>query len=87
MVLLTDAEEDGLLGAAALVTDPEVKARLRAYINMDSAGNAAPAMIFQTGPGNGWLVRASGAAPEPHGSSMAYEIRIRGSRTTPISRC
>ncbi len=77
MVLLTDAEEDGLLGAAALVTDPEVKARLRAYINIDSAGNAAPAMIFQTGPGNGWLVRASGAAPQPRGSSMAYEIYSR----------
>jgi hypothetical protein len=58
MVLLTDAEEDGLMGAAALVRDPEVTARLRAYINLDAVGADGPVPLFQTGPGNGWLVGA-----------------------------
>ena len=78
MVLLTDAEENGLMGAAALVTDPEVKARLRVYVNVDSVGAAPPVMLFQTGPGNAWLVRAfAAAAPAPRGSSLAYEVYSR----------
>jgi hypothetical protein len=78
MVLLTDAEENGLMGAAALVTDPEVKARLRAYVNFDSAGLEAPVPVFQTGPGNAWLVRAfASAAPAPRGNSMSYEVYSR----------
>ena len=86
MVLLTDAEEKGLMGAAALVTDPEVQARLRAYVNFDSAGNALPVMLFQTGPGSGWLLRAfAAAAPRPRGNSSAYEVYSRLPNDTDFS--
>ena len=35
LALVTDGEEAGLMGAAALVTDREVTSRLRAYINLE----------------------------------------------------
>ena len=78
MVLLTDAEEEGLMGAAALVRDPEVAARLRAYINLDAVGADGPVPLFQTGPGNGWLVGAwAHAAGGRRGGSYQVEIYKR----------
>ncbi len=78
MVLLTDAEENGLLGAAALVKDPEVRARLRAYINVEATGSGAPGVLFETGPRYDWVLRSwAAAAPAPRGGSLAYEIYTR----------
>ena len=51
MVLMTDGEEAGLMGAAALMTDREVTRRLQTYINVESAGSSDPVMLFETGPG------------------------------------
>ena len=62
MILVTDGEEAGLMGAAALVTDRDVMSRLHAYVNVESIGSAGDPMLFETGPGNGWLVDAVGAA-------------------------
>jgi hypothetical protein len=78
MVLLTDAEENGLLGAAALVKDPEVRARLRAYINVEATGSGGPGLLFETGPGHDWPLRSwAAAAPAPRGGSFAYEVYER----------
>lgn len=77
-VLVTDGEEDGLMGAAALVHDPQVRDTLAAYINLEGNGSAGPAMLFQTGPGNDWLVKAwSKVAPHPRGGSFAIEVYRR----------
>ena len=77
-VLVTDAEEDGLMGAAALVGDPDVKARLHAYMNIEAVGSAGPPMLFETGPANGWLVRPwARHAPHPRGASFGIEIYRR----------
>jgi hypothetical protein len=78
MVLVTDAEEEGLMGAAAAVTDPQVRDDLAAYINIESIGSASPSVLFETGPGNGWLLDAwSEHAPHPRGGSYAIEIYKR----------
>ena len=50
------------MGAAALVTDRDVTSRLQAYVNVESIGSAGDPMLFETGPGNGWLVDAMGTA-------------------------
>jgi len=42
MVLITDGEEAGLLGATALVTDREVTSRLQAYVNIEAIGSSGP---------------------------------------------
>jgi acetylornithine deacetylase/succinyl-diaminopimelate desuccinylase-like protein len=39
MVLVTDAEEVGLMGAAALVNDREVADRLQVYLNVEASGS------------------------------------------------
>ena len=78
MVLVTDAEEEGLMGAAAGLSDAQVRDDLAAYINIESIGSAGPAVLFQTGPGNAWLVDAwSKFAPHPRGGSYAIEIYKR----------
>jgi len=85
-VLVTDAEEEGLLGAAALMTDPQVSGRLSAYINIESTGSGNPVPLFETGPGNGWLVShwAKGGT-HPRGGSYAIEIYQRLPNDTDFS--
>jgi Peptidase family M28 len=78
LVLVTDGEESGLMGAAALVTDREVRARLQAYINIEAAGSSGPAMLFEAGPVNGWIVGPwARRAPHPRGASFGVEIYRR----------
>jgi hypothetical protein len=70
LVLLTDGEEAGLMGAAAAVTDPEIKERLRAYLNVEAIGDAEPAVLFESGPDAYPLLKAwARGAPHPRGGS------------------
>jgi hypothetical protein len=86
MVLVTDGEEADLMGAAALMTDRDVTDRLRTYINIESTGSGEPAMLFEAGPGNGWLVRPwARHAPFPRGGSFATEIYERLPNDTDFS--
>lgn len=86
MVLVTDGEESGLMGAAALVTDRDVMDRLGAYINLEATGAGGTALLFETGPGNGWLVQPwARSAPHPRGASFALEIYKRLPNDTDFS--
>lgn len=85
-VLLTDSEESGLLGAAALLEDPEVASRLRLVLNLDGMGGDAPVVLFETGPGSGWLTGVwARAAPIPRGASHFHEIYRRLPNDTDFS--
>ncbi len=85
-VLLTDGEEAGLMGAAGLMTDRTITDHLMAYINLDSAGSSGPAVLFETGPGNGWLVGPwARHAPHPRGASYGLEIYRRLPNDTDFS--
>ena len=55
-ILVTDGEESGLMGAAGLVTDRDVMAQVNAYINVEATGDGGRAVLFETGPGNAWIV-------------------------------
>jgi len=86
MVLMTDGEEAGLMGAAALMTDREVTRRLQTYINVESAGSSDPVMLFETGPDNAWLTRPwARYAPHPRGASFGVEIYKRLPNDTDFS--
>lgn len=74
MVLLTDAEEDGLMGARALVQDADVRARLRTYLNLEAIGTRGPVPLFETGAGTGPALRAWAEAPHPRGGSYMLSI-------------
>ena len=86
LALITDGEEAGLMGAAALVTDREVTSRLRAYLNLESIGSSGTSVLFETGPGNGWLVGPwARRAPHPRGGSYAIEVYTRLPNDTDFS--
>jgi hypothetical protein len=86
MVIVTDGEEAGLMGAAAVVTDREVTSRLQAYLNLESIGSAGVPALFETGPGNGWLVAPwARRAPTPRGASFGVEIYKRLPNDTDFS--
>jgi hypothetical protein len=85
-VILTDGEESGLMGAAALVADREVMNRLQAYLNLESIGSSKAPTLFETGPGNAWLVsRWARFATRPRGGSFALEIYKRLPNDTDFS--
>ena len=85
-VLVTDGEEAGLMGAAGLLTDRDVMDRLEAYINIEATGSGGTSMLFETGPGNGWLVKPwARSAPHPRGASFAVEIYRRLPNDTDFS--
>jgi acetylornithine deacetylase/succinyl-diaminopimelate desuccinylase-like protein len=49
MILVTDGEEAGLMGAAALMTDRDVNRRLQAYINLEAIGCCSRPVRATTG--------------------------------------
>jgi hypothetical protein len=78
LVLVTDGEESGLMGAAALVTDRDVTSTLQAYINVEAAGSGGTAVLFEAGPANGWVTRPwARSAPHPRGGSFGIEVYKR----------
>lgn len=85
-VIATDAEELGLMGARAVATDPEVRARVRAFLNFDGTGASGPALLFEAGPGWGAPLSAWAAgAAAPEGGSFSTEIYRRLPNDTDFS--
>jgi len=86
LVLVTDGEEAGLMGAAGMTRDRDVMDRLQAYINIEAAGSGSPALLFETGPGNFWITQPwVKYAPHPRGASYAIEIYRRLPNDTDFS--
>ena len=56
LAVLTDGEEAGLLGAAAFLHQPALKARVGAVVNVEARGNRGPSLLFQTSPGDAPLI-------------------------------
>ncbi len=78
LVLVTDGEESGLMGAAALMTDRAVMSALSAYVNVEAAGSGGNAILFEAGPANGWLTGVwARSAPHPRGGSFGIEVYKR----------
>ena len=86
MVIVTDGEELGLMGAAALAGDRDVTDRLHAYLNLESIGSSGVPVLFETGPGNEWLTDVwARRAPHPRGGSYALEVYKRLPNDTDFS--
>jgi Peptidase family M28 len=75
LFVITDGEEDGLLGASAFVAENPAAKDVRVVVNVEARGNAGESQMFETSAGNGRLVQLFAlAAPHPSGSSLTYEI-------------
>ena len=73
--LITDGEERGLLGARAFVEEHPWFAHAGVVFNFEARGTSGPSLMFQTSPGNGWLLdQYARVAPHPRTSSIGYEI-------------
>jgi hypothetical protein len=73
--LITDGEEQGLLGAEAFVSGHPWAARTGVVINLDARGSGGRSILFETSEQNAWLIDAyAEAAPSPQTDSLSYEI-------------
>ena len=74
VVLVSDGEESGLLGASAFMAEHPLAESVKVAVNLDARGNAGQVSLFETSSGNAWIVgEAARAAPQLVGSSLSYE--------------
>ncbi len=75
VLLITDGEEGGLLGASLFTREHPLAKRIWAAVNMDTRGVSGPSLMFETGTANAWLMHLySGATAEPITNSLCYVI-------------
>lgn len=78
IVLFTDGEETGLLGATAFVDEHAWAKDVGLVLNFEARGNTGPSMMFETSDRNGWLIREfAKAAPRPVANSFSVDIYKR----------
>jgi hypothetical protein len=75
VLLVTDGEEGGLLGASLFTREHPLANRIWAAVNMDTRGVSGPSLMFETGTANAWLMRLYGRSTlEPITNSLCYVI-------------
>jgi hypothetical protein len=75
IVLVTDAEEEGLLGAAGFVADHPWAKDVAIALNFEARGGGGPSFMFETSDRNGWLIdHFAKAAPYPTANSLTYAL-------------
>jgi hypothetical protein len=83
VMLLSDGEEPGLLGAAAFVAQHRTRAGAGVVLNWEATGNAGPSVLFETSSGDAELVRVLAAsAPSPVGDSALAAGYEAGNQNT-----
>lgn len=75
ILLITDGEEAGLLGAKGFVSSHPWAKDVRLVINLEARGTRGAVQMFQTGKSNLALIRAFGeAVPAPCATSLASTL-------------
>jgi hypothetical protein len=75
VLLVTDGEEAGLLGASLFTREHRLAGRVWAAVNMEARGVSGPSLMFETGSANAWLMRLYAAATlEPITNSLCYVV-------------
>ncbi len=73
--LVTDSEENGLLGADAFAEHHPLFEKVKAVVNLEARGVTGPSGMFETGDGNRSIIRMfSKSVDRPVGNSLIYEI-------------
>lgn len=75
ILLFTDGEEIGLMGATAFVKESPLLNEIGLVINFEGRGNAGPSNMFEVNPNNGWAINGyAKSAAHPFANSLGYEI-------------
>jgi len=75
ILLFTDGEEAGLLGALLFVREHPLSRMAKAAVNLDARGTSGPSLMFETGSANSWLMRLYAAAiARPMTNSLFYVV-------------
>ena len=78
LLLITDGEEMGLLGARGFfewTEGAEWTARIGLVMNFEARGTAGPSVMFETAPHNLSFIRQfAAAAPHPIANSLSYDV-------------
>jgi hypothetical protein len=78
IVLFTDAEELGLLGARAFVDEHPWLDDVALVLSVEMRGGGGPALMFETGPDNGWIISTfADAVSRPAANAVSYEVYQR----------
>lgn len=86
IILITDGEELGLLGARAFVAEHPFMANVRIVLSVEMRGGRGPSIMFETGADNGWIIdRYRQAAPHPFASAISVEVYRRLPNDTDFS--
>ncbi|MEP6885970.1 MAG: M20/M25/M40 family metallo-hydrolase [Gammaproteobacteria bacterium] len=75
VLLITDGEEAGMLGASLFVRDHPLSKRVSAAVNLDARGTSGPSLMFETGSANTWLMGLfASAIARPMTNSLYYVV-------------
>ncbi|HEX9139925.1 MAG TPA: M28 family peptidase, partial [Steroidobacteraceae bacterium] len=74
IVLLTDGEEAGMLGAWLFVRQHPLSKRVKAAVNLDARGTSGPSLMFETGTANAWLMHLYQAVIRTPISNSVYYV-------------
>jgi hypothetical protein len=88
VALVTDAEEAGLVGAAAFSSHPWAR-EVGAIVNLEARGTSGPSIMFETSGAPEWIGRAVGRLPHPVTTSLApavYELLPNDTDLTVFAR-
>ncbi len=73
--LISDSEENGLIGADAFAEHHPLFEKVKVVINLEARGVAGPSALFETGDGNRRIIRMFAQnVDRPTGNSLVYEI-------------
>ena len=74
VLLFTDGEEAGLLGALLFVRHPLAR-HVKAAVNLEARGTSGPSLMFETGSANAWLMHLyESAVARPFTNSLYYVV-------------
>jgi hypothetical protein len=74
ILLFTDGEESGEVGAEAFMRTPMAD-EVGVLVNFETRGTSGPSLMFETSPGNGWLIaEAAKAGVDLRACSLMYSV-------------
>jgi hypothetical protein len=75
ILLFSDGEEAGLLGAWLFVHEHPLSRHVKAAVNLDARGTSGPSLMFETGTANSWLMQEyESAVARPLTNSLYYVV-------------